>query len=217
MKSARYEGRKPAPPEISVISNIIENGRPIGGLGAGEAAWHTDSSFLDVPPAGSALRALEIPPEGGSTYFLNMYAAHGALPAELAARIAGMEAIHSIMHTSDGKPRKGFEDAVVTEPTDIPGARHPLVRTHPVTGRKALFLGRRLGAYVVGLSFEESEKLLDELWSYTMQDRFAWRQDWRVGDLVLWDNRCAMHGRDPFDPQSRREMHRTQLKGDKPF
>jgi alpha-ketoglutarate-dependent taurine dioxygenase len=216
MTSARYEGRRPSPPEISVISNIIENGKPIGGLGSGEAAWHTDSSFLEIPPAGSALRALEIPPEGGSTYFLNMYSAFEALPDALRQRIAGMQAIHSIMHTSDGAPRKGFEHLTITDPSQVPGARHPLVRTHPETGRKALFLGRRLGAYVLGLSLAESEALLDELWSYTLKDRFIWRQDWKVGDLVLWDNRCAMHRRDPFDPATRREMHRTQLKGDRP-
>ena len=91
-----------------------------------------------------------------------------------------------------------------------------MVRTHPETGKKALFLGRRINAYVLGLSVEASEALLDELWSHTTQEKFTWRQDWRVGDLIWWDNRCAMHRRDAFDPASRRLMHRTQLKGTRP-
>ena len=98
----------------------------------------------------------------------------------------------------------------------MPGARHPLVRTHPETGRKCLFLGRRINAYIVGLPVAESESLLDFLWEHTKQDRFTWKQEWRVGDLVWWDNRCAMHRRDAFDPAARRLMHRTQLKGTRP-
>ena len=203
-----------APPEISVISNIVENGKAIGGLGSGEAFWHTDSSFVEVPPAGSFLHALEIPPDGGATYFLNMYAAYESLPADLKGAIAGRSLNHPVTHDSGGKPRKGFEN--VTDVSQAPGVVHPLVRTHPESGRKALFLGRRLNAWIVGLTVAESEALLDQLWRHTMQDKFVWRQDWRVGDLIVWDNRCAMHRRDAFDPNSRRLMHRTQIKGDRP-
>ena len=95
-----------------------------------------------------------------------------------------------------------------------PGAVHPLVRLHPVTGRKALFLGRRPGAYVHGLPVEESEALLDAVWGHATQERFAWYQKWRAGDLVLWDNRCVMHRRDAFDESLRRLMHRTQIVGE---
>jgi taurine dioxygenase len=208
--------RREMPPEISVISNILENGQPIGGLGDGEAFWHTDSSFVDVPPAASLLRALECPPPsaGGSTYFLNMYAAYETLPAEVKERIAGLTAIHAATHTSGGRAHKGFEN--VSDVSEVPGARHPLVRTHFETGRKCLFLGRRINAYVIGLPVEESEGLLDFLWEHTCQEKFTWRQDWRVGDLIWWDNRCAMHRRDAFDPNARRLMHRTQLKGTRP-
>jgi taurine dioxygenase len=204
------------PPEISVISNIIEDGKAIGGLGDGEAFWHTDSSFVEVPPAASLLRALEVPPPsaGGSTYFLNMYSAYETLPADVKARIDGMSAIHAATHNSGGRAHKGFE--TVADVSKVPGAKQPLVRTHPETGKKALFLGRRINAYVVGLPVEESEALLDFLWEHTTQDRFTWRQDWREGDLIWWDNRCAMHRRDGFDPASRRLMHRTQLKGTRP-
>jgi taurine dioxygenase len=208
--------RREVAPEISVISNIIENGKAIGGLGDGEAFWHTDSSFVDVPPAASLLRSLEVPPPsaGGSTYFLNMYSAYETLPDDLKERIAGLQAIHAATHSSGGKAHQGFEN--VADPSKVPGAHQPLVRTHPETGRKALFLGRRINAYVLGLSVEDSEALLDQLWDHATQDKFTWRQDWRVGDLIWWDNRCAMHRRDAFDPSARRLMHRTQLRGTRP-
>ena len=208
--------RSEIPPEISVISNILEDGKPIGGLGDGEAFWHTDSSFVEVPPAASLLRALEVPPPsaGGSTYFLNMYSAYDTLPADVKQRIEGMTAIHAATHNSGGRAHKGFE--TVSDPSKVPGAKHPLLRTHPETGRKCLFLGRRINAYVVGLPVAESEALLEFLWEHTQQEKFTWRQEWRAGDLVWWDNRCAMHRRDAFDPATRRLLHRTQLKGTRP-
>jgi taurine dioxygenase len=209
--------RSEIPPEISVISNIIEDGKAIGGLGDGEAFWHTDSSFVEVPPAASLLRSLEVPPPsvGGATEFLNMYSAYETLPADVKTRIDGMTAIHPATHNSGGRAHKGFES--VSDVTKVPGARQPMVRTHPETGRKALFLGRRINAYVTGLPVEESEALLDFLWEHTIQEKFTWRQEWRVGDLIWWDNRCAMHRRDAFDPTTRRLMHRTQLKGTRPI
>ena len=210
-------GRKrEIPPEISVISNIIEDGKAIGGLGDGEAFWHTDSSFVDVPPAASLLRGIEVPPPsaGGATEFLNMYSAYETLADDMKARIDGRKMIHAATHSSGGKPNRGFE--TVSDVTKVPGAIQPMVRTHPETGKKALFLGRRINAYVIGLSVEKSEALLDELWAHTVQGKFIWRQEWREADLIWWDNRCAMHRRDAFDPQSRRLMHRTQLKGTRP-
>jgi taurine dioxygenase len=215
--NTQTDGRKSEiPPEISVISNIVENGKAIGGLGDGEAFWHTDSSFVDVPPAASLLRSLECPPPsaGGSTYFLNCYSAYDDLPAETKKRIDGLMMIHAATHSSGGKAHKGFE--TVEDVSRVPGAHQPMVRTHPETGKKSLFLGRRINAYVIGLPLEESEKLLDELWAHMVQEKYTWRQDWQVGDLVWWDNRCAMHRRDAFDPTVRRLMHRTQLKGTRP-
>jgi taurine dioxygenase len=208
--------RGEVPPEISVISNIIEDGRAIGGLGDGEAFWHSDSSFVDVPPAASLLRSIEVPPPsaGGATEFLNMCSAYDMLAADLKERIDGRKMIHAATHSSAGKPNRGFE--AVTDVTKVPGAIQPMVRIHPETGRKALFLGRRINAYVIGLPVDESEALLDVLWAHAVQEKFTWRQEWRVGDLVWWDNRCAMHRRDAFDPATRRLMHRTQLKGTRP-
>ena len=105
---------------------------------------------------------------------------------------------------------KGYEE--ISDPREAPGAHHPLVRTHPETGRCCLFLGRRRNSYIVGLPLARSEALLDELWAHATQPQFTFRQQWRVGDLLIWDNRCTLHRRDPFDPAARRLMHRTQIK-----
>jgi taurine dioxygenase len=143
-----------------------------------------------------------------------MYSAYETLPEDVKQRIAGMQVVHAATHSSGGKAHKGFES--VSDVSKVPGARQPLVRTHPETGCKALFLGRRINSYIIGLPVEESERLLDYLWEHATQEKFTWRQDWQVGDLVWWDNRCAMHRRDAFDPATRRLMHRTQLKGTRP-
>jgi len=197
-------------PEMNVISNIKENGVPIGGLGDGEAIWHADMTYVERPPMAAILYAIEIPPAGGDTYWANMYAAHETLPADLERRIEGREAIHDATYNSAGARRKGYQE--VSDPRAAPGARHPLVRTHPETGRKSLFLGRRRNSYVVGLELEESEELLDALWAHATQPRFTFRQAWRVGDVLVWDNRCTLHRRDAFDPRARRLLHRTQVR-----
>ena len=205
------EGRR----YISVISNVIENGKAIGALGAYEAIWHTDMSYNPEPPCASALYALEVPPSGGDTGFANMYLAYETLPEELRRRAEGRLCRHDASRNSAGELRRGF--AEVSDPRQASGIDHPIIRTHPVTGRKTIFLGRRRNAYIQGLDLEESERLLDALWAHATRSELTWYQQWRVGDLVLWDNRCVMHRRDEFDPNSRRLMHRSQIKGDRPF
>jgi taurine dioxygenase len=200
---------------IMVVSNVVENGQPIGQLGAYEAVWHTDMSYVAAPPSASALYSLEAPPSGGNTGFCNMYLAYDTLPAGLRHDIEGRLCRHDASRNSAGELRRGFVDA--PDPTQVVGAEHPVVRTHPVTGRKALFLGRRPNAYIPGLPLADSEALLDALWAHCTKPEFAWYQQWRKGDLILWDNRCVMHRRDAFDPAARRVMHRTQIKGDRPF
>jgi taurine dioxygenase len=200
---------------VNIISNVVENGKAIGGLGNYESLWHTDMSYNPIPPMASALYALEIPSSGGDTGFCNMYAALESLPVALRQRIDGLNCVHDSSLNSVGQLRVGFED--VTDPRRTPGAVHPLVRTHPVTGRACLFLGRRRNAYVPGLELAESEALLDALWAHAVKPQHCWAQQWQVGDLVLWDNRCAMHRRDEFDGAARRVMHRTQISGDRPF
>ena len=164
-------------PEMNVISNIKEGGVPIGGLGDGEAIWHADMTYVERPPMAAILYAIELPPAGGDTYWANMYAAYESLPAALKERIEGREAVHDATYNSAGVMRKGYKD--VTDPRTAPGARHPLVRTHPETGRRSLFLGRRRNSYVVGLELDESEALLDELWRHATQPQFTFRQQWR--------------------------------------
>ena len=199
-------------PEIYVVSNVIRNGEPIGSLGAGEATWHTDMSYLEQPPKASILYALEVPPVGGNTYFCDMYRAYESLADELKRRIAHMSLKHDGTYNSGGYLRQGV--AAADDPITSPGTYHPLVCTHPETKRRALYLGRRRNAYIHGLPLAESESLLDQLWSHVAREEFSWHNEWRVGDLVLWDNRCTMHRRDPFDATSRRVMHRTQIKGE---
>jgi taurine dioxygenase len=199
-------------PEIYIVSNVKVNGEPIGSLGDGEAVWHTDMSYLEKPPKASMLYALEIPPSGGNTSFCSMYAIYEALPEALKRRIAGLQIKHDGTYNSGGYVRQGVTPT--DDPRTSPGAVHPLVCTHPETGRRMLYLGRRRNAYLMGLEVAESEALLDELWSFVSHPEFAWEHVWRVGDLVLWDNRCTMHRRDAFDPSSRRIMHRTQVKGE---
>jgi taurine dioxygenase len=201
-------------PEIYIVSNVKVNGEAIGSLGDGEAAWHTDMSYLDMPPKASMLYALEVPPAGagGNTSFCSTYAVYDALPAALKARIAGLWIKHDGTYNSGGYVRLGVTPT--GDPRTSPGMMHPLVCTHPNSGRRMLYLGRRRNSYIGGLELAESEALLDELWSYVARPEFAWEHAWRVGDLVLWDNRSTMHRRDSFDPATRRIMHRTQVKGD---
>ena len=201
-------------PELNVISNVLENGKLIGNLGDGEAVWHADMTYIDVPPKAALLHALEVPPPeaGGNTYFANMHLAYETLPADLKKAAEGKIAVHDASRNSAGMLRKGYKE--VTDVRETVGAHHPLVRTDPKTGRKALFLGRRPNAYVLGLSVADSQALLDSLWTHATQLRFTMCHEWKVGDLLMWNNLSVLHRRDPFDPKTRRVMHRSQIKGD---
>ncbi len=201
----------PEHPEINVISNVMENGKPIGNLGAGEAIWHADMTYIDLPPMGAVLLGLEIPKGEGNTYFANMYAAHDEMPAHLTATIKGRTCVHDATYNSAGMMRKGYKE--VTDPREAPGARHPLVIRHPYTGRDALFLGRRRNAYISGLGLAESEALLDALWAHATQPQFAVTHVWNERDVLIWDNLATLHRRDGFTPTARRVLHRTQIKG----
>jgi len=202
-------------PELYVVSNVLgADGAPIGSLGAGEAVWHTDMSYLPQPPKASMLFSLEIPATGGDTWFSSMYRAYDSLPAALRLRIEGLRVKHDGTFNSGGFVRAGVTPT--DDPLNSPGTLHPLVCRHPETGRKLLYLGRRRNAYIEGLELTESEALLDEIWAYATADAISWQHHWRVGDLVLWDNRVTMHRRDPFDASARRVMHRTQIKGEAP-
>ena len=198
-------------PEVTVISNIKIDGEAIGGLGDGEASWHSDMTYIDMPPDASALYSLEIPDSGGDTWFMDMYQAYEALPPEMQQKLEGLTCKHDATRSSDGKVRTGFRDDYTRE--ELPGAIHPMVIRHPESRRKALYPGRRLNAHVMELTPDESDKLLDDLWDFLLTSGRTWTQEWQIGDLLMWDNRCVLHRRESFDANSRRLMHRTQMKG----
>lgn len=199
-------------PDIYVVSNIkTPDDKPIGALGAGEAVWHTDMSYLENPPIVSMLYALEIPKRGGNTWLCNMHEAWKILPAETKSRLADLKIKHDGTFNSGGYVRQGVTPS--SDPYQSPGAWHPAVCKHPDNGAAYLYLGRRRNAFVDGMSPEESDELLDELWGYATHADNCYAHEWQVGDLVVWDNRLTMHRRDAFDESERRLMHRTQIKG----
>ena len=185
--------------EIFLISNIEENGQPIGALGHGELSFHSDLSYLRRPGTLSLLYAVEVPESGGSTQWCNGYAAYEELDDDLRTRVHGLRAIH----------RHPVEDQNPPEPVD-----HPVLRTHPETGRRTLYVGPHLTRSIVGMEPAESRALLDRLFAHMVQPRFVWTHHWRVGDLVMWDNRATMHRREPFPADQRRLMKRTQVLGE---
>jgi len=192
-------------PYVAVVSNVIENGIAIGSLGNDEAIWHTDMSHLERPPAASILHALEIPDRGGETGFVNMYLALETMAPDLRQRIAGLTLSHDGSYNSAGVRRR------VSTSMD-----HPFIVRHADTGCDALYLGRRPHARINGLPQGESDALLDELWKHATDKRFAWHHSWKTGDILIWDNRCCMHHRNPFDAGARRIMHRAQTVGTRP-
>lgn len=206
--------RDSAYPELAVISNVKENGVAIGALGAGEVVWHSDYSYREVPLAASLLFAIEVPPTGGRTGFSNMYLAMETLPPALRRRIEGKTVKVDATHSGDGELRGGY--AEIADVRFSEGVSHPIIRTHPDSGRNALYLGRRPYAYINGLTVAESESLLDELWAHADQPAFCWHHAWRPADILVWDNRCTMHRRDPFDSHARRVMYHANIKGSRP-
>jgi taurine dioxygenase len=201
-------------PELYVVSNVIENGVAIGSLGYGEAVWHTDMSYLPSPPKASMLYSLEVPDGEGDTWFCDMYRAWEQLPPALRERVRGLRVKHDGTYNSGGYVRQGVTPT--DDPRQAPGTMHPMVCTHPESGRQMLYLGRRRMSWIEGMDLAGSDALLDEIWSYATAPSLSFAHRWRVGDLVLWDNRCTMHRRDAFDNSQRRVMHRTQVRGSAP-
>jgi len=200
-------------PEINVISNVkSKEGAPIGNLGDGEAVWHADMTYQEIPPKAGILYSLEVPKNQGNTHFANMALAYEELPSALKNKIDGKNLIHDSAHNSAGMLRKGYSEN--KDPTETPGARHPVVITDQNTNKKFLFLGRRPHAYIIGLEINESEDLLDAIWDHATQKKYTWTQKWEKGDLLMWKNLNVLHKRDAFDPNTRRVMHRTQIKGE---
>ena len=211
------EGGHPTHKEILVISNVVKDGKPSGAMGNSEATWHTDTWFYERPPAGAILRAVAVPPSGGDTYFLSTYLAYQTLPADLKNAIEGRQIFFQNVYDKTGKLRLGKSAPASKDFREWSGIVHPLVRTHAETGRKTLYLGgTEDGAWIVGMPFDESRDLLFRLWKHTTGTDEVFVQQWDAGDIVMWDNRCTMHRRDSFDPQTIRIMHRTTTLGERP-
>jgi alpha-ketoglutarate-dependent taurine dioxygenase len=206
-------------PEIYRVSNVDEAGRILPPEGDAWKYlnltwhWHSDSSFRDVPSTGSILRAVEVPKGGGDTLFANLYAAYDALPGEERARLEKLRVVHShdyILSLSPGLARS-------ENYTELPPVTHPLVRRHPVTGRRSLFISPHTMERVDGWSIDESRALFEQLAEHATEERFVYRHQWRAGDVLMWDNRCTMHAVMPYEStEVRRVMHRTTIVGSGP-
>ncbi len=202
---------------LLVISNKRDqHGEPVGIEDAGRY-WHTDVSYEDVPPLGSLLYGLEVPPEGGDTMFANQYRAYENLPQKLKDKVADLNARHRFNYTqiqeTEGSARKPLTDE---QKKQLVGAVHPVVRTHPETGRKALYVNPGFTEALIDVGEAEGRTLLDELFGYATDSDVIFRHRWRQGDLVMWDNRCLMHHATPYAAEHIRHMHRTTVAGTKP-
>ena len=178
----------------------------------GEWEWHTDMSYIEVPPTFSLLHARVVPDAGGDTGFCSQVMAAAELPQDLRQRVIGQKIKHDSTYGSSGIPRPGM--TAPASPVEAIGYPHPIIRRVPSTGDEALFLGRRTNGYVMGQSLDDSEALLDEIWAHATQERFCYHHKWRVGQVVVWDNRMMLHMRSPFDTRQARLMWRTQTKGE---
>jgi taurine dioxygenase len=198
-------------PEVGLISNLRDGqARPIGGLGDGELQWHSDQSYMMNPATGAMLYAVELPPDGGTTSWVDLSAAYDALPDRMRRMIEGKRAIFSYVKRLAGY--QGVDRVISAEAKrKTPPVVHPLVHTHPVTGRNALYLDSTTTVAIEGMDDAAGSALLDEIYAFATQPRFVYRHDWQVGDVVMWDNGFTMHRREPFDPEARRLMKRTTI------
>lgn len=178
----------------------------------GEWEWHTDMSYIEVPPTFSLLHARVIPEEGGDTGFCSQVMAANALSPEMRKKVLSLKVKHDSTYGSSGVPRPGMTPPA--SPIEAIGYPHPILRTVPTTGDDAIYLGRRTNGYVMGTPLEESEALLDELWAFSTQPQFCYQHKWKIGQVVAWDNRMLLHMRTPFDETKARFMWRTQTKGE---
>jgi taurine dioxygenase len=205
----------PGHPEIYVLSNRLEDGRPVGAHNDG-IGWHTDYAYKAEPVMCTMLYALIVPPEGSDTLLADQCAAYDALSPDQKARLAPLVMRHSYEYLMSSRDfnRKAISDAVKAENPDVD---HPLIRTHPADGRKALWVSGGTRGFV-GMEPKASMDLIDELIAFVTEDRFVYRHKWRVGDVLVWDNRCTLHTGTLFDDQTYiREMHRMWVKGDRPY
>jgi taurine dioxygenase len=205
-------------PQIHTVSNLDAAGRPLPVsklANPGNYFWHTDGSYQSSPPASSLLYGVTIPEAGGTTSFASLYEAHDSLDEARRSRLLSLRLVHS---WAQSRRNSGSRPPTAEEIEKSPPVIHPLVRTHPVTGHKALFLGIH-GSHIEGMDRDESSALLADLVKHATRDDRVYHHQWRVGDLVMADNRCVLHRGSPdfASATEPRILHRTVIKGDRPF
>ncbi|CAH0177188.1 Alpha-ketoglutarate-dependent taurine dioxygenase [Pseudomonas sp. Bi70] len=205
-------------PEVFIISNIIENGQPVG-LGDAGKFWHSDLSYKEFPSLGSMLYAQELPEEGGDTLFASQQLAYETLPGELRQAIEGKRAAHSYTARYADEVFSGIRRPTLTEAqlAEVKAVVHPVVRTHPETGRKGLFVNENFTTHILDVAEDESRQILAELYAHSARPEFIYRHQWQDGDMVFWDNRALIHLATGCPSHLRRRMHRTTIQGDVPF
>ena len=213
MTLVEYESGKGRHPAVMYVTNEKKEGKYVGALPDGEMYFHSDMCYLERPVKATMLYAINIPSEGGNTLFANMYTAYDTLPIETKQRIAGHKAVNTY--------EQGTSDTVTmrtrSESPASPSARsyaQPMVCTHPVTGRKAIYVNRLMTEYIVGMPRSESNSLLESLFDHQEQPRFTYEHRWTRGDLVMWDNRCILHARSDFNANELRKLRRVTVKGE---
>ena len=205
-------------PEVLIISNIRENGQPIG-LGDAGHYWHSDLSYKAIPSLGSMLHAQELPATGGDTLFANQHTAWETLPDELKAAVEHARAEHSYLakYAELQKLNPWRPNLTQAQIDEVVPAIHPVVRTHPETGRKALFVSEHFTTRIIGLPVGESDALLQALFAHSSRQELIYRHQWQPGDMVFWDNRSVTHLAAGCPPDQRRKLYRTTIEGDAPF
>ena len=199
-----------ANPHILFVSNVQEEGKRTV-LENGEMWFHSDQCYYECPVSATVLYAIEIPAVGGNTLFSNCYTAYETLPDALKTAIEGRRALHAYDYGPEMLIKQGPRSS------DAPHFTHPVVRTHPETGRRALYVNRLMTEYIEDIDRSESERLLDRLFEHLERPEFIYEHVWRPGDLLIWDNRCTLHARTDFDPGERRMLRRMTVKGDRPY
>jgi taurine dioxygenase len=208
----------PGYPEVLIVSNVKENGKPIG-LGDAGIFWHSDLSYVPTPSLGSMLHAQELPSEGGDTLFANQHTAWETLPDDLKEQVADLQAEHSYLCQYEAlRAKSPWRPKLTQEQVDaVPPVVHPVVRTHPETGRKTLFVSEHFTTRIVGLSPEASDALLQRLFAHSTAADLVYRHQWRPHDMVFWDNRSVTHLAAGTPDELRRKLYRTTIEGDTPF
>jgi taurine dioxygenase len=199
-----------AHPGVMYVSNIVENGKLIGALPDGEMYFHSDQCYVEKPAMATMLYAMEIPSKGGNTLFANTYKAYETLPDELKRRLDGRRAVNVYDYAGSATTRGAAA-------SDAPRYAHPVFRTHPATGRKALYVNRLMTESIEGLSRAESDEILARLFDHAERPEFVYEHSWTPGELILWDNRCTLHARSDFDSSERRKLRRVVVLGEKPY